>query len=289
MRNLLEFLTRYNHWFVFVLLEIFSLVLLFQYNSYQNSVWFSSANAVSGQLLAWDNDVKSFFALSKVNQELTQRNVYLEQQVKQLSTQLTEATKDSGWVKRGQLSLLQGYRLIPATVVSNSINKIDNLITINKGEADGVRSDMGVVSGTGVVGIVYLTSAHYAVVIPVINSQSSISCTIRRRGYLGYLHWTGGDPRMAYVEDVPRHARFALYDWVETSGYSSVFPPGITVGRIRHVYNSADGLSYRLKIILSTDFSNLRNVCVVDNTAMKERMQLMEAAEDSIKVKEEEN
>ena len=146
MRNLLEFLTRYNHWFVFVLLEIFSLVLLFQYNSYQNSVWFSSANAVSGQLLAWDNDVKSFFALSKVNQELTQRNVYLEQQVKQLSTQLTEATKDSGWVKRGQLSLLQGYRLIPANVVSNSINKMDNLITINKGEADGVRPDMGVVS-----------------------------------------------------------------------------------------------------------------------------------------------
>ena len=141
MRNLLEFLTRYNHWFVFVLLEIFSLVLLFQYNSYQNSVWFSSANAVSGQLLAWDNDVKSFFALSKVNQELTQRNAYLEQEVQKLSDSLVSATKDSSIYHRDQFALLRNYRLIPAKVVANSIDKPGNLMTIDKGSADGIHQD----------------------------------------------------------------------------------------------------------------------------------------------------
>ena len=45
MRNLLDFLAKYHHWFIFILLEVASGVLLLKYNSYQNSVWFSSANA----------------------------------------------------------------------------------------------------------------------------------------------------------------------------------------------------------------------------------------------------
>lgn len=286
MRNLIEFLAKYNHWFVFAILEVVSLILLFQYNSYQNSVWFSSANAVSGQFLKWDSDIESFFSMSQLNQDLTQRNLYLEQQVKLLTDQLNEATKDTGWTRRNQLALLKDYRLIPAKVVSNSINRRDNLITINRGSEDGVTKDMGVACGTGVVGIVYLVSKHYSVVIPAISIQSSISCRIRKRGYLGYLHWSGGDTRQAYVEEVPRHAHFRLHDWVETSGYSSVFPPGITVGRILHVYNSADGLSYRLRVQLATDFSNLRDVCVIDNKPLLERLQILRAAQDSLKLKD---
>ena len=67
MHNLVDFIQRYNHWFIFLLLEVISLVLLFQYNSYQGSVWFSSANAISGQLLSWNAEVESFFSLSKAN------------------------------------------------------------------------------------------------------------------------------------------------------------------------------------------------------------------------------
>ena len=286
MRNLLDFLAKYNHWFIFVLLEVISLVLLFQYNSYQGSAWFSSANAISGQLLSWNAEVESFFSLSKANQELTQRNLYLEQQVRMLSDQLTDASHDSGWAHRDELALLRNIKLIPAKVVGNSLNRHDNLITIDKGEADGVRKDMSVVCGSGVVGIVYLASAHYAVVIPVLNNESNISCRIRGRGYFGYLHWNGGDTRLAYVEDVPRHARFRLYDDVETSGYSSVFPPGILVGKIMHVYNSVDGVSYRLQVRLSTDFGRLRDVCVVDNAPMMEQLNALRAAQDSLRPKE---
>lgn len=286
MRNLLEFLARYNHWLLFVILELIGVVLLFQYNSYQGSVWFSSANAVAGRVLSWDAKVESFFSMSKANQELTQRNLYLEQQVKMLSSQLGEVTKDTAWVHRNQLSLLRSFKLIPAKVVSNSVSRSDNLITINKGSADGVRKDMGVACGQGVVGIVYMVSAHYSVVIPVLNTSSYISCRIRGRGYFGYLHWNGGDSRLAYVEEVPRHAHFRLYEYVETSGYSSVFPPGIMVGKILHVYNSADGVSYRLQVELSTDFGNLSDVCVVDNTPMLEQMEIMRSTRDSLKVKD---
>lgn len=282
MRNLLEFLAKYNHWFVFLILEVVSMVLLFQYNSYQGSAWFSSANAVTGKLYEWDANVETFFSLTKVNQELTQRNAYLEQEVQKLSDSLVSVTKDSSIYHRDQFALLRNYRLIPAKVVANSVDKPGNLMTIDKGSADGIHKDMGVISGTGVVGIVYLVAELYAIVIPVLNTKSNISCMIQNRGYFGYLRWKGGVSDLAYLEEVPRHAHFKLGDYVVTSGYSAVFPPGVRVGRILHVFNSADGLSYRVQLRLSTDFARLRDVCVIDDAAMKERLEIMRAAQDSI-------
>ena len=288
MRNLIEFIKKYNHWFVFVLLEVVSFVLLFKFNSYQGSVWFSSANAVAGKVYELDAAVKNYFSLTKINQQLNVRNLYLEQTVRKLSEQVDELTgqKDSSWLARTQEQVLKECKLIPAKVITNSLDKRDNFITIDKGRADGVRKDMGVACGNGVVGVVYMVSVHYAVVIPLLNSKSNLSVTIRERGYYGYLHWTGGRADLAYVDDIPRHAHFRLGDLVETSGYSSIFPPGIIVGQILHVYNSADGLSYRVQVRLTTDFGNLRDVCVIDNTAMEERINLLRNAEDSLRLKQ---
>ena len=286
MRNLLDFLVKYNYWFLFLFLEAVSFVLLFQFNSYQGSVWFSSANAVTGKLYETSSEIESYFQLSKINSELTQRNLYLEQRLHKLEKQIGDSAADSTMEKSLLVKSLQPYRLIPAKVISMTAGRLDNLITINKGEVDGIKKDMGVVCGTGVVGIVYLTSKHYSIVIPILNSQSNISCVIQGRGYFGYLHWTGGDVSQAYVDDVPRHAHFRLYDNVVTSGYSSVFPAGIIVGKILHVYNSADQMSYCLRVKLSTDFGKLRDVCVVDNSALSEQIDILRAAQDSIRTKE---
>lgn len=286
MRNLLDFLSRHNHWFVFVLLEVISAVLLFRYNSYQGSVWFSSANAVSGKLFEWNSAVGQYLSLIDVNEQLTQRNIYLEREVEQLSEKLRTATRDSSLVEKMQKNVIAGLQTIPAKVVSSSLDKANNFITIDKGSLDGVKKDMGVICGTGVVGIVYLTSDHYSVIIPVLSQQSSISCAIKGRGYFGYLKWTGGSPASAYVDDIPRHAHFKLGEYVVTSGYSSVFPPGIFVGRIKHVYNSENGMSYRLKVDLSTDFTRLRDVCVINDTEMDKKLEILHAAQDSLKARE---
>jgi rod shape-determining protein MreC len=262
------------------------MVMLFRFNSYQGSVWFSSANAVSGKVYEWDSKIETFFTLSSVNQELTERNLYLEQEVRKLHEQLGDSAVSKDTLRTKQLAKFVGYKLISAKVISNTLDRTENFITIDKGEAEGVKKDMGVVCGNGVVGIVYLASSHYSIVIPVLNSQSNISCVIQNRGYFGYLRWNGGSTNEAYVENVPRHAHFKLYDYVVTSGYSSVFPPGVAAGRILHVYNSADGLSYRLKVKLAVDFGTLRDVCVVDNSKIEERIKLLHAAQDSIKSRE---
>lgn len=285
VHNLIEFLQKYHHWFLFLLLEIVSLVLLFQFNSYQGSVWFTSANYVSGKVYETDAAIRQFFSLTRINDELTLRNVYLEKQVEQLSERLLKVTDDSLQATAEQKRVMANFRVIPAHVISNSIDKQDNLITLDRGAADGIRPDMGVVSGTGIVGIVYQVTDHYSVVIPLLSSRSNTSCKIDKRGYFGRLSWDGKSSRIAYLEDIPRHAHFRLYDKVVTSGYSSVFPPGFMVGKILHVYESKDGLSFRAQVLLSTDFGRLRNVCVIDDNTIRERLEIMRAAEDSLRLK----
>ena len=280
MRNLLDFITKHYHWLVFLILETAGLVMLFSYNSYQGAAWISSANTVAGLVYEGESNIRSFLNLKQENEDLQSRNLYLMHQVQTLREELDRQGIDT--VNVPGINDPTPYNIIPAEVVQSSIDKRDNLITINKGEADGVHKDMGVVCGTGVVGIVYLTGEHHSVVIPILSSKSSISSKIEHTNYFGYLKWEGGYSNLAYVDEIPRHAHFKLYERVVTSGYSAIFPPGIPVGKIIHVFNSPDGLSYRLQVQLYTDFGNLRHVSVIDNKAMHEQLQLIRAAQDSL-------
>lgn len=274
MRNLLDFLAKYYYWLVFALLEGASLWLLFRFNAYQGSVWFTSANTVAGRVLAWEAEAASYLSLRDVNRELTRKNLVLEHNNELLAAELRRLRHDSTYTEKRQRELLGDMSLIEAQVVTNTVRKRDNYITINKGALDGVKPEMGVVCGTGIVGIVYLVSSHYSVVMSVLNSKSSLSCRLRGTDYFGYLHWDGRRPLYAVLTDIPRHARFKFGDAVETSGFSAVFPAGIFVGKISRILNSEDGLSYELEVNLSTDFSCLRDVCVVATPHQSEVRQL---------------
>jgi rod shape-determining protein MreC len=285
MKNLLDFLQQHFHWVLFVVLEAISMALLVQYNHYQNSVWVSSANAVVGSIHEGRSSMESYFSQQRINESLTLRNVYLERQVAQLRRLYAEKTEKKDPDELRALDSLSRYQLVPAKVVSNELDLHDNLITINCGKTDGVEPGMGVICGKGIVGVTYLCSDHYSVVISVLNSHSSrISCAIRGHGYFGVLRWYGDDARYAWVEDIPRHAKFKRGDWVETNGYSSIFPAGVLVGRVEKAFNSRDGLSYRLMIRLSTDFGNLRDVVVITDRSFAEQMRVMQAARDSLKL-----
>ncbi len=287
MRNLLDFLARYNHCFIFIILEIISFSLLFRFNSYQGSVFFSSANAVVGKIYQWDSAITEFFSMAAANKRLTERNLELERMVSILSEELYKKGSDSSRIKALRAQVPKKYKMIPAQVISSSLNRIDNLMTIDKGLSDGIRPDMGVASGSGIVGVVYISSNNYSVVIPVLNSKSNISVRVKGKGYYGHLNWTGGASNEAFVNDIPRYAKFQVGDTIETSGHSSIFPPGLMVGKILELLDSSDGLSYGVKIELATDFSNLRNVCVIDNSSLDERLRLLRASRDSLKIREE--
>lgn len=285
MEDLIAFLTKKFHWLLFLLLELVSVVLLFRYNSYQGSVWVSSANAVAGKVFEWTSGVEQFFSLEERARQLTDRNISLEQELNQVRQELMDLKGDSLAYDSVMQSVADELHFLPAKVVSNSLRRPDNLLTIDKGRTDGISPDMGVVSGSGLVGVVYMSNQHYSVVMPLLNIHSRVSCAIRGKGYFGYLAWDGKSATDAFLEGVPRHAQFRIGEWVETSGYSDIFPPGITVGQITEIGNSADGLSYRMRVRLSTDFGCLREVSIITDDTFSERIQLMRAARDSLGTK----
>ncbi len=274
MRNLLDFFLKYNNWFLFILLEVISFALLFRFNNYQGSVFFTSSNYMAGAVYETANSVTGYFHLKSINDDLAQKNVELELQMERLLEKLTELTHDSSGIERMRKESLSGYDIFKAKVVNNTLTHADNYITLDKGEKDGIRSEMGVVDGNGVVGIVYMTSDHYSVVIPVLNSKSSISCKIKNSDYFGFLKWDGGASNYATVKDMPRHSLFSLGDTIVTSGHSAVFPSGIPVGTVEDISDSHDGLSYLLKVRLFTDFGKLNDVRVIAKKTQEEQLRL---------------
>lgn len=274
MRNLLNFLLKYNYCFLFILLEVISFVLLFRFNHYQGSVFFTSSNKLAGSVYEAANQVTGYFHLKSINDDLVQKNVELELQMEYLRKALADMIGDSMSVEQLKKDALSGYDMYKARVINNSLTHIDNYITIDKGEKDGIRSEMGVVNGNGIVGIVYLTSDNYSIVIPVLNSKSNISCKIKKSDYFGFLKWEGGSSKYAIVKDMPRHSLFSLGDTVVTSGHSAVFPGGIPVGTIEEITDSQDGLSYQLKVKLFTDFARLNDVRVIVRKGQEEQIKL---------------
>ena len=277
MRNLLNFLVKYNYWFLFILLEVASFVLLFRFNRYQQSVFFTSANAVAGKLYEVTGSIAAYFHLKETNEDLLDHNIRLEQRVARLERALLDARSDTTlYHSLDSVPRTHSYSLYKARIIKNSLNRLDNYLTLDKGSADSIRPEMGVVSANGVVGIVYKTTPHYALVISLLNSKSSLSCKIQGSDYFGYLKWEGGDSQYAYLRDLPRHAEFSVGDTVVTSGYSAVFPPGLLVGYIDEMSDSHDGLSYLLKIRLATDFGRVSDVRVIANHNLPELKQLNE-------------
>lgn len=274
MRNLINFLLKYNYWFLFILLEVASFVLLFRFNRYQQSAFFTSANLVAGTVYEVSGGVFSYFHLKSINSDLLDRNLLLEQQIRNLENALKEFQIDSVTMNSIKEIPQTDYRLFKARVIKNSINMGNNYITLNKGADEGIRPEMGVIDGKGIVGIVYETSPSYSIVISVLNSKSSISCKIVGSDYFGYLKWERGDSRYAYLKDLPRHAEFNLGDTVVTSGFSTVFPEGVMVGTVDDISDSHDGLSYLLKIKLATDFGKISDVRVIERKGQQELKEL---------------
>ena len=274
MRNLLNFFLKYNYWFLFILLEVISFALLFRFNNYQGSAFFTSSNQVAGMAYEAANNVTGYFHLKSINDDLVQKNVELELQMERLRSALMELTSDSTGLERMKSDALKGYDIYRANVINNTLTHVDNYITLDKGENDGIRSEMGVINGSGVVGIVYHTSANYSVVIPILNSKSSISCKIKRSDYFGFLKWDGGSSEYATVKDMPRHSLFSLGDTIVTSGHSAVFPGGIPIGTVEDMSDSHDGLSYLLKVKLFTDFGRLNDVRVIAQKGQEEQLEL---------------
>ena len=245
MYDFIERITAYVHWALFLFLEALSGFLLFQYNHYQGSVWFTQANTVAAIVHEWEAVALAYLRMPAENAALVRRNIALQQQNDILRHQIAIAgtdpdttTLNGQWSFRDYNRALAQERprmvngqwsMVEARIVDNSVRKRDNMMVIDVGSEDGVAPEMGVVSGTGVVGIVSAVTPHHALVMSILNSKSSISCRLRGTEYFGYLKWKGGTPLKAYMDDVPRHAHIKKGDIVVFSAFGAGLLSGAAV------------------------------------------------------------
>ncbi len=275
MRYLIELYYKYRCWLIFVFLEIVSLITLVKFNRYQGSVYFTTANTVAGAWYSFTSGVSSFFDMQAENERLEHENEMLRKRLNDLRSGMKEEDNTVDILTEKNRNL-RNYSFIGAHVINSTLNRPNNLITIDRGEIDGVRESAGVVCSSGVVGVVYKTSLNYAVVVPLINEKSIVSCKvdIDSARVFGTLQWQLGSPQFSYLNDIPRHEVVKEGLEVETNGFSDIFPANIPVGTVTKVDDSSDGLSYSLTVKLHTDFSRLRNVSVISGYTRYERKML---------------
>ena len=275
MRNLLNYILRNSAWFLAVLLIAFSLVQVFNHNSYQRSVYLSSANKVTGEIYRVSNDVISFFYLKSNNQELLKRNAQLETKVQLLKKRITTLSNDTTTIESFTIDSVQStqFEFIPADVVNISITKFNNYITIDKGALNGVKPDMGVISYDGVVGVVRSVSKHFSVIIPVINPKFRLGAKLKNSENFGSIMWNGNNADMAQLTELPKHEKFAVGDTIVT-GFSRIFPEGIIIGYNQEMGKSMDDNFNTFNISLATNFHTLQHVLIIDDKYHTERTTL---------------
>lgn len=266
MQQILNFLIKHNHWFLFILLEGISFVLLFSFNRYQNAAMFTSANEFAGNIYSFMSDVDGYFGLSDENEALVEQNRVLINDIEQLKQELASFKDSTALATNSFAAPLKGdFRFNTARAVNNSLNKVNNFITIDKGKNDGINSEMGVFNDKGVIGIIYKTSENFSLVMPLLNSKSMLSCRVKGSNSFCTLRWHGEELQYSYLIDLPRYAIFQQGDTVVTSGFSSIFPADIPVGEIERLEDSDDGMFYRARVRLFVDFASIDNLFVVGN------------------------
>ena len=271
MRSILDILIKHNHWFLLFLLEGISFVLIVSFNNYQKATMFTSANSVVGNIYSAMSNVNGYFGLKGENRNLVEHNKQLLGDIQMLKARLREYEDSAAIATATQATQPSlGFHYNTARVVNNSINKVNNYITIDKGTSQGVKDQMGVFNNQGVIGVTVSSSGSFTVVMPLLNSKSIISCKVKDKA-LCTLKWDGNDTQYSYLIDLPRYELFETGDTVVTSGFSSIFPEGIPIGSIDSLEDSDDGQSYRARVRLFVNFSNIDNVFVVGNNNREEQ------------------
>lgn len=267
MGALFRFLFEYRLFFIFILLEVFSLWMVVTRNRRQQTAWLTSSNSIAAKTMAITDAITGFFGLYNENEKLANENARLNSLLTGARQTIERMRMDSIRVPPG----FSQYTFIVAKVINNSVAKPNNYITLNKGKLDGIRPGMGIISPQGVVGRVMVCSDHYSTATSMLHSKMLISAEISRIHASGSLKWGGENPDVANLEFVARHLKPRVGDTIRTSEFSNILPEGIHIGLIKKIHLKDDATFYNIEVDLATDFSTLNFVYVIENRLQAEK------------------
>lgn len=273
MRNLLLFLIRYNYVFTFLILEILSMVFVIRNHAYHRAGFLNSAGVITGNVFKAYHALSEYLNLRAVNKMLMEENSMLRM-YSHVSPEALSAGDISEDSSRAQ------YHFIPVKVINFTTNKASNYLTLNKGRRAGIKKDMGVVTGSGIAGIVNYVSDNFSSAMSVLHKDSRISVKVKRFNYPCTMQWNGGNPAEAELIGIAGHLPIAAGDSIITSGFSAIFPENIPVGVITAFALPRGSSFYSVKIRLSANLETLQYAYVVKNLLQEEQRALEKLNDD---------
>ena len=216
--------------------------------------------------------------------DIRKNNQALQRENKQLKIKqqlFEEALKENERLKKIiDFPIRQDFQLLAAEVISGDFLSKNQLLTINKGSAHGVRKKMGVLHPLGVVGYVFRTSLHSSQIItlfhplaslPVRSRDSRVTGLLRpsKKNRLLFSFWE----KSLFADQIQKN--FKQGDTIITMK-SDQFPSGFLVGQVLPFHFSSKGINFDIYVRTFVDFNSLEDVFVV----LEEKSRLRKARKD---------
>ncbi|QAA81646.1 rod shape-determining protein MreC [Aequorivita sp. H23M31] len=273
MQQIIYFFIRNKNFLLFAVLFIVSILLTIQTHNYHNDKFISSANAITGGIFKFKNNLTDYFYLGTANEKLLEENLMLRQQLEKFSNLSPVPALDTLGIPK--------FEYLTSTVINNNYSKTKNQITLDKGSRGGIQIDMGVVSTHGLVGIVSDVSKNYSTVQSILNTKSRINAKLKKSNHFGTLIWNTKEPNVVQLIDIPRLAKIEKGDTIITGGRSTIFPEGILIGSVQDFHLDKDDNYYYVNIKLFNDMTSLQYVYLIKNNEAAEIMKLEKGVEDA--------
>ncbi len=280
MRNFILIIRRFFNLILFAGLEIICFILIAHSHTLQGDDIVSSANTVSGIVYKKQSDLVYYMGLGRMNDSLINENMRLRKLIDQYRT--VDTLKDLP-VKRLVTNTDTAVHIVKyadyiyrtARVINNSVENVNNYITINRGSKDGIARGMSVISGTGLVGRVEYVTAHFASVLSILSNKQQVSAKLKDGTFKSTV-WDYERPDMFMMRDMPPEEKIKKGDSVFTTSFGNTFPPDVLIGTvIKTEINKKNG-KQQLYLRPATNFRSLQYVYVLDNIMDVEKKQLEE-------------
>ena len=276
MYKLIEFIRRIYVVLLFIVIEAIALNYYAHSSYYTQAKILSHANRVTGGVQSAIFGVRHYFTLRHENELLSERVADLEMELAVYREQVAAAGIDS---LQPHIDELSQYRYTTARIVSNSIARDRNYITLNRGIMHGVTENMAVISPDGVmVGYVIGCSERYSVVMPLLNIDFRPSGKIAGDDHFGSISWGGGSPYKMEMTELSKYADIEVGDEVVSSGLSHYFPEGVKIGYVESYSLNDTQTAYDVVIRLAADVTKISNVIVIENLDYGEVSHLEDSA-----------
>ncbi len=151
--------------------------------------------------------------------------------------------------------------MIGAEVIGQDPSSWFKSVTINKGERDGVKKGMAVISPAGVIGQILKTAPHYATVLLLTDYNSAVDSIVQRTRAKTIVEGKGEN--RCQLKYLRRAEEVAVGDVVVTSGLGGNFPKGLMVGEIKKVDKKGHGVFQYAELVPSVDLTQLEEVFVI--------------------------